>query len=260
MRGLVNLGNTCYFNSAVQVLSHVPALTNKLLRVPYVGECNVTREYQKVVKLLWRKDLSCAVNPAALLGAFRTRFPAFANCGQHDAQEVIICLIDIFESSLGLEFVRSIFNGQETQETVFPDGKSVQQNTFTTIMFTPSASTNLVTLLEAKQDKWDTVEGYTDDDGKTHHIAAVRRAVTQWPTILMLSFGMYIGPKVDIQLPPTLAGGYRLFAVVMHAGVAHGGHYSVVVRRHEDWFLKDDDCVGKTQPPLNGQCYMALYR
>ena len=98
MRGLWNLGNTCYFNTAVQCLAHVPPLTKHLFSIqPYTGSCEITREYQKIVRALFIKGETAPVSPSDLLGAFRNRFPQFASNEQHDAQEVILHLIDVFE-------------------------------------------------------------------------------------------------------------------------------------------------------------------
>jgi ubiquitin C-terminal hydrolase len=259
MRGLVNLGNTCYFNAAVQTLAHVPALSNHLLRNGYEGHCEVTKEYQKVVKELWSAVVG-PVDPSSLLTVFRTRFRTFANSDQHDAQEVIICLVDIFEHSLGAEFIKNIFNGQESQETVYPGGVSKIPGTFTTLVLIPTGPCKLEDLLISKS-KHEVIEGYTDDSGKTHNVAAVRTVVTHWPDILMVTFGMY-GGKVAIDLPEELPGGYKLFIIVIHMGIACGGHYAMLVNRKGKWFLKDDESIEEktVSNPIRGPFYMAIYR
>lgn len=103
MRGLKNLGNTCYFNVAVQCLAHAPPLAHHLMLNEYTGLCAVTFEYQKVLKQLFTCDTDEPVDPSDLLGAFRELFPEFEERKQHDAQEVILKLIAVFERSIGIK-------------------------------------------------------------------------------------------------------------------------------------------------------------
>jgi ubiquitin C-terminal hydrolase len=103
MRGLKNLGNTCYFNVAIQCLAHVPPLAQHLMLHEYTGQCAITREYQKVLRELFVRGITEPVNPSALIAVFRERYPRFATWEQHDAQEVILILIDVFESSIDLK-------------------------------------------------------------------------------------------------------------------------------------------------------------
>ena len=62
-KGLANLGNTCYMNSALQCLIHVPDLSNHLLKHGYDGPCELTREYAKLLKELWRDKTSAYAIP-----------------------------------------------------------------------------------------------------------------------------------------------------------------------------------------------------
>lgn len=260
MRGLNNCGNTCYFNTAIQCLAHCPHLSNHLLHHKYLGDCEITREYSKVVKQLFTKNITVPVDPRPLLGVFRTRFPSFANSGQHDAQEVVLCLIDIFEKSLGKEFIKNIFNGEETTETVYSGGKSAYKSEFTTLLFplTEGGKVALTGLLEGK-DRYQGVQDYEDETGKKHLVAATRTIVTRWPQIISFTFGMY-GPKSIVEIPEVFSD-KTLFAVVVHYGMMIGGHYAAAVRRFGKWYIKDDDSVTElTEIPSNGHFYMAWYR
>lgn len=119
MRGLKNLGNTCYFNVAVQCLAHAPPLAHHLMLNEYTGLCAITFEYQKVLKQLFIRETEEPVDPSDLLGAFRNRFTEFEERKQHDAQEVILKLMAVFEQSIGIRaFTGKDVNGPMTTHLV----------------------------------------------------------------------------------------------------------------------------------------------
>ena len=218
----------------------------------------MTREYQKVARQLFLKDGVGPVDPSALLAAFRTRFPSFTGGTQHDAQEVIVLLIDVFEKSIGKKLIRSIFNGKECQETVYPGGVSKKDSEFVTLILGPTGPTSLGQLLEARL-KHVGIEGYVDDDGKRHHVAAVRTVVTEWPRVFGVTFAMY-DQKFPIEIPQELQG-RKLFAAVLHHGIQWGGHYALLVRRYDKWYIKDDETVTElNEVPKCAPFYMAWYR
>ena len=240
-------------------MAHVPPLTKHLFSLPpYEGPCDITREYQKLVRELFLKDRSDAVSPSDLLGAFRVRFPQFANHGQHDAQEVVLLLIDVFEKSLGKELVQEIFNGEDSQETLWSGGVSTVKTPFTTLVLDVSEPCRLQDLLDDRLEEHD-IEGYVDSHGKTHDVAAIRHRVTKWPRIVSFSFSMY-EYKFPIEIPFEFEG-RKLFACVLHQGVQRGGHYALLVRRFDKWYLKDDETVKEVEPiHFKSEFYQAWYR
>lgn len=260
MRGLWNLGNTCYFNTAIQCLAHVPPLTKHFFSVNLEScPCTITREYQKVVRQLFLKGETAPVSPSDLIGAFRCRFPDFSRPVQHDAQEVIIHLIDVFEAALGKDLITGIFNGEDAQETIYPDGLSTVITPFTTMILDVTEPCRLADIL-ADREEHTAIEGYTDDTGKTHHCAAVRNIVRRWPKIIGFSFSMY-DYKFPIEIPLEFEG-RKLFACVLHQGSKQGGHYALLVRRYDKWYIKDDERVSEIPriDTLRGEFYMAFYR
>ena len=92
-----------------------------------------------------------------------------------------------------------------------------------------------------------------------HPEAEMRTVVTKWPDIISFTFGMY-GQRTVVKIPQQF-NGKNLFAVVVHNGGTMGGHYALAVKRHDVWYLKDDDSVMKlSEPPMRGYFYMVWYR
>jgi len=260
MRGLYNLGNTCYFNTAIQCLAHVPPLSKFFFETNLENcPCDITKEYQKVVKELFTRDKPDPVSPSDLLGAFKVRFPFFADFHQHDAQEVILHLIDVFESSLGKELITDMFNGEEVQETIWAQGSSVIKTPFTTVFLDVSEPCRLQDLLEEKR-KSILIQNYKDDTGTVHSNAEVKTHVSQWPKFISFTFSMY-EYKFPIEIPLEFEG-RKLFACVMHSGHRNKGHYALLVRRFDKWFVKDDERVHEIPQvhTLRGEFYQVWYR
>jgi len=259
MRGLWNLGNTCYFNTAVQCLAHVPPLTKHLFSANLdQSPCDITREYQKVIKQLFIKDKTDPVSPSDLFGAFRVQFPEFADGRQHDAQEVVLLLIDVFEKSLGKELITDLFNGDEVQVTSWDGGSSRVSSTFTTVVLDVSEPCRLGDLLSDRKVPI-LIENYKDDQGREHD-ARVLRHVSRWPKFTSFSFSMY-DYKFPIEIPFEFEG-RKLFACILHQGHRNGGHYALLVRRFDKWYIKDDERVSEVPAiqTLRGEFYQVWYR
>ena len=103
--GLVNLGNTCYLNSTMQIISHIPELNNYLnTNKTYnnVIDTKITLEWLELYNLMWSKN--CIICPKKFLFYLKEisskKNSLFSGNDQNDAIEYFYFIIDCFHNSL----------------------------------------------------------------------------------------------------------------------------------------------------------------
>ena len=244
MKGIPNLGNTCYFNSVLQCLLQVPHLSNYFILSDYSGPCEITRAYQEVVRSAWVHKTDTHVDPRTLLYHFRTRFSQFATSGQHDAQEALMCFLDVLEP-----IAKPVTTCKLLQETVCPGGKNVLKDETSIITVAPKE--NIEESLKHLTD-WNTVERYEDATGRVWNVAATRTVIEKFPHVLILS----TTHKQIITVKEHL-GNFVLFASCVHIGTQKFGHYVAYTKHKGRWYLKDDLSSVEVQfPETSGHCIL----
>ena len=253
MKGFDNRGNTCYFNTAIQCLLYIPVLSNFFLRYPYDGDCAFTTEYSNLIKSYWTKGRD-SIDINTLIGHFREKFPRFGSNEQHDVQEAIMCIIDILETSR--PEIKPWFYGKKTQETIWPGGKTSNEEDFGVHLIT-SDGTDMEKML-LKSTDWNTIENFEDEHGKVHHVATTRMLFSKLPQVLMISFDR----KSHIKIIENLLIDkyeYNLVSSALHVGRQHTGHYVSFVKLRNKWHLIDDETIKRHDLPEQGGFYFMVY-
>lgn len=108
LSGLVNLGNTCYLNSAIQVLSNSTPLLLYFLSKEYEEdvdlrkkESSMVTQYYRLMEGLW--DDNCIVKPISFRKTLAEFEPKFRGFQQQDSQEALSKMIDLLHTGLSYE-------------------------------------------------------------------------------------------------------------------------------------------------------------
>jgi len=254
MKGFHNPGNTCYFNTSLQCLLHIPCLSNYFIDHDYTGPCEFTKVYAHLTRLFWKVNDTRVMDISLLRKLFQAKFPRFVNDEQHDIQETVLCIIDILEQSVPC--IKQWFYGKKIQQTIWPGGKSERHEDFGMHLLC-SHGTSMEDMLKDSM-KWNPLTDFIDDDGRVHHIATTRYIFSELPKVLMISFDK----KSHIDVSDTLFINqfeYTLVASGIHIGVQGGGHYIAFTKHKRTWYYKNDDVVAKQALPIRAGHYLLVY-
>ena len=112
LSGLTNLGNTCFLNSTMQVLSHTYELNEFLEKKTYKNRLNnnydsvLLIEWDNLRELLWKEN--CIVSPFKYVKTVQKiaklkKQDIFTGFNQNDLPEFLIFVIDCFHTALARE-------------------------------------------------------------------------------------------------------------------------------------------------------------
>jgi ubiquitin C-terminal hydrolase len=125
LTGLSNLGNTCFINSCIQILSHTKELNDLLDKQVYKKRLNnkyesaLLIEWDNLRTLMWSQD--CIISPGKFIKTIQKLaqikgVDIFTGFAQNDLPEFLLFVIDCFHISLQREVTMKIVGEVENEK------------------------------------------------------------------------------------------------------------------------------------------------
>ena len=125
LTGLTNLGNTCFINSCMQILSHTYELNEILQDISSKKRVNnnydsaLLLEWNSLRELMWKEN--CVISPGKFIQTIQKLAKIknnhqFIGYQQNDLPEFLLFVIDCFHTSLRREVEMKIMGVPETEK------------------------------------------------------------------------------------------------------------------------------------------------
>ncbi|KAK8641315.1 hypothetical protein V6N13_010728 [Hibiscus sabdariffa] len=279
--GLKNQGATCYMNSLLQTLYHIPYFRKAVYHMPTtendMPSGSIPLALQSLFYKLQYSDSSVATKELTKSFGWDTH-DSFM---QHDVQELnrVLCekLEDKMKGTVVEDTIQKLFAGHHMNyiECINVDYKSTRKESFCDLQLDVKGCRNVY----ASFDKYVEVERLEGDNkhrSEQYGLQDAKKGVLfiDFPPVLQLQLkrfeydflqdtmgkindryefplhldldrddGKYLSPEAD----RSVRNLYLLHSVLVHSGGVHGGHYYVYIRPtlSDQWYKFDDERVTK---------------
>jgi ubiquitin C-terminal hydrolase len=241
MKGIINIGNSCYLNSAIQMLFNCQDF-RKL--------CTNTH-FNKIIN---DYDETNVFNPTEIKHIVANKNKMFANNHQHDSYEFMIFLLDVYDINKDLYQlfgIKTRINIKCKLLNCLHESEHSETELFLQLPLTNDLSESYRLYKGTEQLSINNNNGYKCDKCKKVSIARRKTITSFWPNnliIVLKRFNQTHNQCISkdnrkINIPLLWRHGYKLKGGIIHLGLYGGGHYVYFGEENNVWYLCNDSHV-----------------
>ena len=256
MKGFLNLGNTCYLNSGLQMLMNIPEFCNIIL-----NNKELSNELSLLSKfiILYHSDNNGSMKPKFIKKIVGKSNRIFTGFSQEDSQEFLVYFLDFLDNQLKKGKINNLFG--------IKINKIIKCKALSCLNVSKTNETRLFLMLDIKDnfknlndcyrnykmsEKLQEDNRYFCEKCNKKRIASKRLQVETWPKNLIIVLKRfqqdgYSFSKNDtfLEIPVNWRHNYKLKGGVIHSGRLGGGHYVYFGNYGNNWYLFDDSHISK---------------
>jgi ubiquitin C-terminal hydrolase len=265
-KGLINIGNTCYLNSALQMLlqnedfcSTILAYQNKSKRVneisKFVYEYHSSERNNSFSEAYTSNKPGYKLVPNVIKDLVSSENKIFYGNRQNDAGEFLIWLLDLLITDV--PEIKNIFNCKiQTRikckaKVCLTENFSSQSESFLILPINSNSSSMDDCYRDFKvHEKLEGDEQYFCEKCNAKRIASKTIKIEEWPKHLLIFLNRFQNingrlRKNDqlIRVDKIWRHSYQLMGLVFHSGSLHGGHYIYIHKINNRWVMFNDSIV-----------------
>lgn len=255
MKGFLNLGNTCYLNSGLQLLLNIPEFCNLIL-----NNREKTNELSLLSKfiILYHSSNRGSLKPKFIKDIVAKNNSIFNGFSQEDSQEFLIYFLDFLDNQIKNNKINDLFG--------IKINKIIKCKAISCLKKSVTNENRLFLILDIKDykdlndcyrnykisEKLEEENRYFCEKCNKKRIASKKLQVQKWPKNLIIVLKRfhqdgYSFSKNDnfLKIPINWRHNYKLKGGVIHSGRLGGGHYVYFGYNENKWYLFDDSVISK---------------